>query len=196
MKNIALYLICMQVFVCFSCRDDEVSQTKDFTGNRLAMLQVDYLTYAFEGGFEYEFDDDSEGFTISGEYKPAGDFGWVKLYYDELDTLIFSGTVIWMGTGERSIPEIIDDATEFDLVEEALPLPSPELFNGEFEGLPVTTAFTDEEKVDIWASIAHLELVSAYREMNPTSKVHIFLYQPSVGEGNPADWDWLVFLKN
>lgn len=195
MKNLAHNLICILMFVCFSCKEDQVPQLNEFTGNRLAMLQVDYLTYAFEGGFEYEFDVDSEGFTVSGEYKPAGDFGWVKLYYDELDTLIFSGTIIWMGTGERNTPELIVDAAEFDFLEEAVTLPSPELFSGEVEGA-WTTEFTDEEKGNIWGSIANLELVHAYREMNPTSKVQIFLYQPSVGDGNPAEWDWLVFLKN
>ena len=29
---------------------------------------------------------------------------------------------------------------------------------------------------------------------NPEQKVQYFLYRPSVGEGNPADWKWILFL--
>jgi hypothetical protein len=42
----------------------------------------------------------------------------------------------------------------------------------------------------IWMEIADLAIVSEY--MNAQLQVGLYLYTPSVGIGNPADWDWFV----
>ena len=48
----------------------------------------------------------------------------------------------------------------------------------------------------IWASVQSLVKVRQYLISNPNATVKIFLYTPSVGIGNPAEWDWIVILKN
>ena len=48
----------------------------------------------------------------------------------------------------------------------------------------------------IWSNIDNLVQVQAYRQSNPNAKVNLFLYTPSVGVGNPAEWDWYVILNN
>ena len=49
---------------------------------------------------------------------------------------------------------------------------------------------------NIWNSINNLEVVSDYLDSNPNGKINLFLYTPGVGIGDPAYWDWYVFLKN
>lgn len=181
--------------VLSACKKDNTNFTKDYSGNRLVMLQVDYKTFNFEGGKEFTFDEDTDEFTLKGIYQSPGDFGGVKLYYDELDELLFEGSVIWMGTGKRSFPKKLDKASDFKSFDSKVSMPDNDLFTGTFEGLP-TTEFTDSEKTKIWKAIDDLKLVSAYRELNPDGKVNIYLYRRSVGIGDPAEWDWLVFLKN
>jgi hypothetical protein len=48
----------------------------------------------------------------------------------------------------------------------------------------------------IWNAIDNLEKVSNYRSVNTESNIHLFLYTPSVGDGDPKEWDWFVILKN
>jgi hypothetical protein len=38
--------------------------------------------------------------------------------------------------------------------------------------------------------------VRQYLISNPTGVVHLYLYTPSVGFGNPADWKWIILMKN
>ena len=54
----------------------------------------------------------------------------------------------------------------------------------------------DPDHQSIWAAIDNLETVKNYRESNPEVKISLFLYTPSVGIGNPEEWDWFVILKN
>jgi hypothetical protein len=48
----------------------------------------------------------------------------------------------------------------------------------------------------IWMSIQYLVKVREYLKSNPNESVKIFLYTPSVGVGNPADWYWIIYIKN
>jgi len=45
-------------------------------------------------------------------------------------------------------------------------------------------------------SVQSLVKVREYLSKNPKTPVKLFLYTPSVGAGNPEDWDWIIFLKN
>jgi hypothetical protein len=48
----------------------------------------------------------------------------------------------------------------------------------------------------IWTSVQSLVKVRQYLISNPNATVKIFLYTPSVGIGNPEEWDWFIFMKN
>lgn len=167
------------------------------TENKVLMLKVDLLTSEFEGGKELTFDDAST-FTIAAEYDAPGDFGGIKLKYEELNAPLFEGTVHWMGLGEISYPEI-NPAQSFNTIENAVSLPNESLLDV-VEYLPFATPLDEwpytPDYATLWHAVDNLEIVKEYRENNPNAKVNFFLYTPSVGVGNPADWDWFIILKN
>lgn len=162
--------------------------------NKVLLLKVDLTTNVFEGGKELTFET-ANTFTIQSGYHAPADFGMVYLQYSELDAPIFEGGIVWSGLGEMSFPEALDMPDTFETT--AVGLPQPEL--SAFE--TVTYAVDGEADLDpdhqaIWEAIHDLEIVKEYRESNPEAKISLFLYAPSVGIGNPAEWDWFVILKN
>jgi len=190
MKKGIIYL--MLIGTLISCDIDEqeiLSET-----NKVILLKVDYLTTVFEGGKELEFSS-SSNFTISSTYQVPGDFGSVQLFYDELNEKIFDGTIIWMGTGERSYPSAIDLPNTFSTTNDNLPLPDISMFKNvmydEFSFYPDTIEYSN-----IWNSINNLEIVSSYLNSNPNGKINLFLYTPSVGVGDPTEWDWYIYIGN
>lgn len=186
MKNIILIFV---AFLAVSCAKEEQPPLTD--GNVL-MLKVDYLTKTFEGGYEFSFEDAPNKFTVSKEYKAPGDFGYIKLFYDEIGEMLFSGTIVWSGCGQIDYPENILPASAFTFdiaIRQNLIIP-----NG-FENIMEEFQPENETYNDVWASVQNLSKVREYITENPKQKVKIFLYTPSVGMGNPADWDWILFLK-
>ena len=169
--------------------DDKDINVND--GNRVLMLKVDYTTNKFEGGIEFIFPSDTETFTITNEYVSPGDFGSIKLFYKELDAVLFYGTITWNGLGKMIFPEKLKPAGDFKYV-----LTEDYIFPGKgFENV----FELNEQEADynqVWSQIQNLVLVRKYLSANPSQKVKIFLYTPSVGAGNPSDWVWIIYLKN
>jgi len=189
-----LQIIFATFFVYLGCGDatiDQVSEPGD--ENKILLLQVDYQTTSFEGGKELDFSPASN-FTLGTTYNPPGDFGDITLTYLEVNQPIFEGTIVWAGLGEMSYPNNLLPASSFNRNSQGLPLPSANLFQTvNYEG----GYYPDPLDIRrIWDEIADLELVESYRQANPQSQIQLFLYTPSVGVGNPADWDWYVMLKN
>ncbi len=46
-----------------------------------------------------------------------------------------------------------------------------------------------------WLSVQGLVKVREFLAANPNQKAKLFPYTPSVGEGNPTDWYWVIYLK-
>lgn len=159
--------------------------------NKVLLLQVDYLTNSFEAGKELSFEHSTTTFSVQTEYTEPGDFGSIRLIYEELNEPIFFGTIHWMGLGERLYPETLLPKDNFDHVLTA-DYVSP--VNG-FEDVFNPAGTTYDYNVP-WTAIQGLVLVRTYLESNPGSKVRVFLYTPSVGIGDPADWDWIFIIKN
>lgn len=192
MKKIILTLISIVIFSCTN--DAEPTMTNET--NKVVLLKVDLLTNEFEGGKKFEFSE-SDSFTITYDYHPPGDFGGVSLFYSELNEKIFEGTIIWLGSGHRSYPEELDQQENFTTISETLEMPESDMFETIF--LEDYTFFYFFDTVDyegIWNAIANLEVVKSYRDSNPQGKINLFLYTPSVGIGNPAEWDWYIYIKN
>jgi len=190
------FIILGLVTLFASCSDDNESTTNPGdSDNKVLLLKVDLLTNAFEGGKELTFEE-AEGFTISPEYVSPGDFGSIKLKYQQTGETIFDGSIVWNGLGQMSYPAALNGANSFPVIDDEVPMPSASQFeyveysDGDM-GLP---AAVDQEA--IWESISHLQKVKDYRASNPAAKVYLFLYTPSVGVGNPAEWDWFLILKN
>jgi len=74
----------------------------------IALLKFDFQLHTFEGAFFSNYAPcdtcDTNSFPIDYIYHEPVDFGDITFrYLPELDTLFF-GTIIWMGTGDISIP--------------------------------------------------------------------------------------------
>lgn len=194
MKSKITLLMLSLVMLASCSSNDDASQpvnTDPVTGNKLLMLKVDYLTNEFEGGTELTFDDLAETFTIAQEYMPPGDFGNLKLYYDELDVKIFDGDIIWMGLGTLYYPDNFQPAASFDHVLTDDYITPAEGFENVFNPQAQTYDYNGP-----WSHVQGLVKVRQYLQTNPDASVKLFLYTPSVGIGNPADWDWIIMLKN
>jgi len=198
MKKRSLFLVLGLAMLTMSCADDDTSSTNNIdpaNGNKVLLLKVDLVTNNFEGGKELSFEE-ADTFTITPEYVSPGDFGSIKLKYEETDETIFDGTIVWDGLGEMSYPATLSAPTSFEVIENGVPMPADQDIVFVDYGLgdidfPLTT-----NHESVWASISHLQAVKDYRAINPNAKVHLFLYAPSVGIGDPAEWDWFVILKN
>lgn len=191
MKQLVLILVFSILF--FSC--DKNNEDDASTSNRVVLLKVDYLTSTFEGGKELKFSSEESNFSIASIYNSPGDFGNVALYYKELNQKLFEGTIIWMGTGKMNYPSSIDLPAHFSKLDTNIKQPDTSMF----EQVMYTENAFYPDTIDygsIWASIHDLRIVSIYRNLNPNEKIQLFLYTPSVGVGNPLDWDWFVILKN
>jgi hypothetical protein len=164
------------------------------SSTQILMLIVDYTTNRFEGGKELTLDGASNTFTITTDYHAPGDFGDIKLYYSEINKMLFYGTIVWRGCGEIEYPENLLPADSFECT-----LTSDYIFpaNGfeivSQEGLWRDTA--QSKYSDAWSAVQSVIKAREYLASNPSQKVKIFFYTPSVGAGNPADWKWILFLK-
>ena len=176
----------------FSCSTDENNKDiSDPIQNKVLLLKVDYQTNVFEGGKELLFDSNQENMTLVNEFVQPGDFGSLKIIYQEVNATIFDGTIIWMGLGEMNYPNNLLPPNQFEVTlttDYILPQAGFEnIFN------------LDNSNYDydsIWSSVQNRVKVREYLNSNPEATVKVFLYTPSVGIGDPADWDWIFILKN
>lgn len=186
-KPISILILVFSSLILFlSCEREE-----HFESSKLLMLKVDYLTNEFEGGKETHYPIPTHAFTITTQYIAPADFGNLRLIYKEVNKIIFEGTIHWMGRGEISIPENILPANQFQYVETEDFVTPKQGFENIFN--PNQTEY---DYISIWASVQSLVKVREYLSSNPNATVKLFLYTPSVGIGNPEDWDWIIFIKD
>lgn len=190
MKKKLLFLLLIGTLISCSSEDDapEKNQT-----NEILMLKVDYTTNDFEGGTTFHFSQPAAGFTITNEYVPPGDFGSVKLIYEEINEILFFGSIVWMGLGKMEFPENLQPADPFEVV-----LTEDYVFpeNGLENVFDPTDQFEENfDYEEIWSSVQSLVKVREYLSSNPNQSVKLFLYTPSVGVGDPSDWNWIIYMK-
>ncbi len=193
MKNLlVILLICVSFFSCEGTNDTDINLLDQNDGivENILMLKVDYTSNQFKGGVEHGFETTAANFTVVSQFQTNGDFANLKLFYDEQNFKLFDGDIFWMGTGALLFPEPIDPASDFEYT-----LTEDYIYPSEgFENVysPIDIEYDINE---VWSSVQSLIKVREYLHENPNSKVKFFLYQPSVGVGNPADWCWILFLK-
>jgi hypothetical protein len=184
MKNLILTLSAL-VMLC-GCKPDQVNKP-----DAILLLKVDYQTLKFEGGTEQSVNSISNADTIplKVEYKAPGDFGSITLYHKPGNELLFKGTIIWMGKGVMGYPTSLNPSTAYPTYNTALPYPG----NSTFKPIMAQPPGSGPDFEPIWNAVSNLRIVSEYRKAN--KKISIFLYTPSVGMGNPADWDWIILMS-
>ncbi|MDD3725495.1 MAG: hypothetical protein PHV83_08225 [Bacteroidales bacterium] len=192
MKKIILSLITAPFILLIIILSFSSCKNIDESGvSKVLVLKVDYLTNKFEGGTELTFTKSSPNFNIQPIYISPGDFGNISMIYQDINELLFDGSIVWMGKGYIKYPRNFIPANRFEIV-----LTSDYVIpkNG-FENV-FNPNNTNYDYSPIWSSVQSLIKVREYLRSNPNSTAKLFLYTPSVGAGNPEDWDWIIFLKN
>lgn len=184
-KTITRFLGVVLLFGC--SKDNLIDESK----NNLLILKIDYVTGKFEGAIEQALtgEANSDSIPIRVNYRKPGDFGDISLYYLPSNQLVFNGSIIWMGRGEISYPQNFRSANNFKHLDAAISQPDADRFQVIFYNLvnnPIDYA-------KIWNSIRKLKIVSEYLRGN--KRIGVFLYTPSVGVGDPADWDWFIVMQ-
>lgn len=159
--------------------------------DKLLMLRVDHLTKNFEGAIEIDLSQNtasSDSLPIEVHYLPPGDFGNITLLYKPSGDTVFDGGIVWMGKGQINQPDSFDPPSQF--TKATSPHPLPDTLNYQFifpqhhHSVPYDS---------IWYAVDDLKIVKEYARFN--KKIGLFFYTPSVGMGNPADWDWFVIMS-
>lgn len=188
-KILTITIFILTLISCSKDNDDTI--TPSTNQNNVLVLKVDYNTNTFEGGKELSFSSTISNMTVINQYVPPSDFGSIKLIYQELNETLFDGTIVWNGLGQMNFPQNFLNANQFDRVLTADYVSPNSGFENVFNPNNATYNYNS-----IWASVQSLVKVRQYLISNPNATVKIFLYTPSVGIGNPAEWDWIVILKN
>lgn len=190
MKLVNLFLasVCLLFIGCEASDEPEIVVCP-IAENQILVLAVDYTTHDFKGGYVVGLPTLTSGFEMVAEYNSPGDFGDITWYEKSTETKLFAGTIIWMGKGEQTFPEEMISPTSFAKVDNAVEMPAL-IF------LSPSEYIKEDPETDykpIWEAVSNLQFISWL----PDSKepVYIYLYQPSVGVGDPADWYWLIFMK-
>lgn len=173
---------------CLDDNDEYIYHTHD---NSVVLLKINYTDFEFEGGIEIflhsEFNE-STNIPIGVDYVPPGDFGSISLYYEPKEELIFEGSIIWAGSGERSFPTYIYHPDNFLFLDEEITKPADERFQIIFSEEGVNYPLED-----IWNSINDLAIVNRY--LQGGKNIGLFRYTPSVGVGDPNEWSWYVIMN-
>ena len=176
----------------FACTKEEVipkEECREASANTVLLLKVDYTTNTFEGGFEQAINQGlsaGDSLPIRVDLVAPSDFGNISLYYGPTNDLLFDGSIIWMGTGEISFPASFNGANTYTLTDSISALPDSSRFQ-------LMLGYEPDDYAAIWESIDDLCIVLEYLKSN--KNIGLFLYAPSVGVGNPADWDWIFVMS-
>ena len=184
------WMILLLVFAFAGCELNDDDYPDHEHNNHVLLLQLNYNSLEFEGGVELGLHsplDESTNLPIVAEHNDTGDFGYLKLSYQPLDEEIFYGSIVWNGTGYRKFPRLVYEKYFYRL-EEALDYPGDERFQILFpeEG-------TEFDLQGIWDSISKVRVVGEYLQSG--KNIGVFLYQRSVGAGDPEEWSWYVVMN-
>lgn len=175
----------------------------EFTGDDLetADLQkhiliskVDYLTFRYKGFYALNVSDKlntGNEIPFVSEYQSPGDFGFIKLFYRNTNNLLMDGTIIWAGCGELNFPSSFRAGHH---VNGNMSYPGQSHIAFIDNGDDLITVTDESELQRIWQTLSKQEEFQHYYG-NTHKKVAVYLYTPSVGFGDPADWYYLVFTE-
>jgi len=176
---------------CDSSFDESVTVCPGPT-QKVFTFAVDYTTNNFLGGYYIDLPTNFDGFELEAAYNSPGDFGDISLYEKSTKKKLFSGSIVWMGKGEQTFPDKMMPAKSFKRLDHITKMPDITLLSpdGSIDKNP------EIDYKPIWKAVESLQSVSwlPYPSEQP-QPAYIYLYQPSVGVGDPGDWYWLIFLK-
>jgi len=188
-----LLVLMMALSVLQSCKKKDDDTPPGFCGTtngNLVILKVDYLTHQFEGGKMFYLPNIvSDSIPIHTVYQSPGDFGNITLLFGPANDTVFDGGIIWMGKGDIHYP-ILQDAMAFPSGNTTVAAPNAALI--QYINKQMYPVSIPSGTNVLWNAIKHLSITKQYMDAN--ARVGLFLYTPSVGFGNPADWDYFWVL--
>lgn len=186
MKRLVYLFSLLLLLSCDSSDNPKIVVCPPDGASMVVVLTVDYTTNDFTGGYTVAMPGNT--LEMACDYKSPGDFGSVAWYNKADETQLFAGTIVWMGVGEQTFPEKTLPPTAFGKQDVAKEMPEIiPLFHDEFD-----VRDDDFDYTPIWKAVENLQCVNRAEVSTP---VYVYLYRPSVGVGNPADWYWVIFLK-
>jgi hypothetical protein len=160
----------------------------------ILISKVDYLTFQYKGFYALNVSgktNDGELIPIISECQPAGDFGFIKLYYRNTGNLLLNGTIVWSGCGQLAFPESFRAGLP---VQEPSPFPGTKYFSRLGEDGQYAETVNEWEMKHIWQSVSYQKEFRHYFS-NTTKKVAVYLYAPSEGLFDPYAAYYLVFVE-
>lgn len=160
----------------------------------ILISKVDYLTFRYKGFYALNVTDKlntGNEIPFLAEYQSPGDFGYIKLYYQNINNLLMDGTIVWNGCGALNFPASF---------RAGLPMSKDLRYPGQshisfIDDSGTYVNVTDENELQhIWQSVSRQKEFQHYYQ-HSSKKVAVYLYTPSVGVGNPADAYYLVFTE-
>ena len=184
-------IVATMALLAISCsRDPIAGKTVSDTKNSILLLRVDYLSTTFEGAQEIVVSSVNEIYDdipIKVDDNAMGDVEIITLQYQPSNDSVFSGVSIWMGRGEILFPKSFLPPQNYSLLQSSIDKPDNSKFQVLFYDMSAPINYSS-----IWNAVSRLEIVSSYLKGN--KKIGVILYRPSVGIGDPADWDWYVIM--
>lgn len=181
-----------------------VNLTEEYLGKDILIANVDYMTFEYGGFYSMNVTNkQNEGNEIPflADYMSPGDFGYIKLYYRDQSNLLMDGSIVWAGCGELNFPETFVKGNSSNTyvpeytMKRGLSFPSDRISYIDADGSYVQDV--DESDNDlgyIWQTLSAQEEFMSYYEQT-SKKVAVYLYQPSVGMGDPYEWYYMVFVE-
>jgi hypothetical protein len=194
MKNIFMkFLFFLGLFIlAISCKKKEVLKPSEL--KKVFLLKVDYASNKFLGGKEFSYllnSSTADSLPITRRIITNSISNRLILRYGtNLDT-IFDGTEIINGQGKVNFPSAFDNAIFYFKNQTNLTKPD----NSKFQVLYYNISSVPIEYDSIWKGVRNLEIVQSYVTKNPSSKIGLFLFQPSLVEQNPGDWKWYLIFR-
>ncbi|MBD3635997.1 MAG: hypothetical protein HUJ25_01545 [Crocinitomicaceae bacterium] len=186
MKINFLFITVLTLLTLSSCRKDKINLE-----THLVLMKVDYMTYNLEGGVIFDLGNNPNSNTvqIGIEYEEPNDLGYIKLFHIPDSILLFDGSILWSGTGQQYFPDSLNSSVNFPISSNIISAIDSSRVNEIFI-MP-----TNQDSLyyqHIWDEINEIQLVQeAY---NQNFDFSIFCYTPSIGIGNPLEWDYFVYF--
>ncbi len=157
----------------------------------IAVLKLNYTDFSIQGGKMLYYDclgctKDSIPFNV--DYQEPMDFGSICLRLNpSLDT-VFSGSMIWMGTGVIDFPTNFNASMPFMSGNSVIQAPNNiQLLNQQGQQFNNATIINQ-----CWNTVSTLEITESFSNFNYHAA--IYLYTPKVGLTDYNYAKWIVFL--
>jgi hypothetical protein len=187
-----LLLFCLPVLLLYSCKKEPVDVPVLGKGATLTLLRVNYLDNSFLGGKTFNYptyysvNDSVPVHTFS---RTDGTEGFLAQVYVPTNDTIFNGGTSLAGTGKLWYP-VFEDRASFGDAGAITPAPAYAAIQ---QLMPKGQPLPPFSVSQVWGAVGGLAITKEYLKL-PNARIGLFLYKPSQGPGNPADWSWVWVL--